>query len=144
MIVYFDTSALVALYVRDRCSAQAQAARDRAARVTTSLLAHPEALAAFAALRRARRLRAADHDHARSRFLDDWESFHRVRLDARVLPEVRRVLKHYPLRGADAVHLASANLVARAFAGADEEVRFACDDRPLATAAMADGLTPAW
>lgn len=144
MIHYFDTSALVALYVRDRCSAQARRARDRAEGLATSLLAHPEALAAFASLRRARRLRSKDHDRAVLNFLTDWETFHRVRLDSRVLPEARRLLKHYPLRGADAVHLASANLVARAFATADVEVYFACDDRRLAAAAAADGLSPAW
>jgi predicted nucleic acid-binding protein len=144
VIVYFDTSALVALYVSDRCSRAARAARDGSDRIATSLLAYPEALAALSALKRGRGLRPRDHDRAVTRFLEDWNTFHRVRLDSRVLPEARRLLKHYALTGADAVHLASANLMARAFSATGETIRFACDDRRLADAADDDGLELAW
>lgn len=144
MIAYFDTSALVALYVNDRCSRDARAVRDESGRIATSLLAYPETLAALSALKRGRGLRPRDHDRAVTQFLADWDRFHRVRLDSRVLPEARRLLKHYALTGADAVHLASANLLARAFSATGETIRFACDDRRLADAAADDGLELAW
>ena len=71
MLVYFDTSALVTLYVQDRCTKQAQAARRAASHIATSFLAYAETLAAFARLRRARDLSVAQHERALSAFLAD-------------------------------------------------------------------------
>ena len=67
-----------------------------------------------------------------------------MRLERRLLPDIRRILQRHPLKGADAVHLASACLVIRGANAAGLEARFACDDRGLATAAVAEGLELAW
>jgi predicted nucleic acid-binding protein len=144
VIVYFDTSALVALYVEDRCTKQAQAAWRTATHVATSFLAYAEAIAAFAQLRRERGLSVARHERALGEFLADWQTLHRVRLDARILPEVRRVLASHVLKGADAVHLASASLVLRGASLAGSDGRFACDDRALSAAARAEGIALSW
>lgn len=144
MIVYFDTSALVATYVVDDCTPKAMKARRAASALATSLLAYAETLAAFAALFRAKALTRAQRDKIESRFLADWPDFHRVRLEQRLLPEVRRIVRAHALKGADAVHLASASLVAHGCMVAGLEVFFACDDRALATAAASEGLTLAW
>jgi uncharacterized protein len=144
VIVYFDTSALVATYVADSCTREALRARRAATALATSLLTYAETLAAFGALARARALNRAQRTKAESRFVADWPDFHRVRLDLRLLPDVRRLLGRHALKGADAIHLASASAVTRGCAAAGLEVRFACDDRALAKAAVAEGLTLAW
>ncbi len=144
MIVYFDTSALVATYVIDTCTPRALKARRGATAIATSLLAHAETLAAFGAMARARALTNAQRSKIESRFLADWQGFHRIRLGQRRLPDVRRLLRQHALKGADAVHLASACLVARGCAASGVEARFACDDRALAAAAELEGLALSW
>jgi uncharacterized protein len=144
VIVYFDTSALVATYVDDACSAAAITARADARAIATSLVAFAETLAAFASLTRARALTPGQRRKAESAFLADWPSFHRLRVDGRLLPEIRRILGHHPLKGADSIHLASALLVSRRAVAAGLETRLACDDRALAAAATAEGLLLAW
>ncbi len=144
MIVYFDTSALVATYIVDRCTKKAVRARGDAEHVTTSHLAYAEVLAAFGAAARVRALTRRQRERLEARFAVDWGEFHRIRLDSRILPDVRRVLGRHPLKGADAVHLASALVVARGCSAAGLECRFACDDRALVAAAVAEGLSTAW
>lgn len=144
MILYFDTSALVATYVADACTEDALFVRGQASVIATSLLTYAETLAAFAILQRSRRLTVAQRRRVESRFQADWMAFQCVRVDKRLLPDVRRILAEHPLKGADAVHLATASRVARACAAAGVEHRFACDDRALAAAAKTEGLALAW
>lgn len=144
MIVYFDASALVALYVRDRVTTQATRARGAAKHVATSLLSYAEVLAALGHLREKKALEGSAHRLAASRFLADWPTMHRVPLQARLLGDVRRVLEAHSLEGADAVQLASALLVLRAVSAEGLEGRFACDDRALSRAARGEGLSLAW
>jgi len=143
VIVYFDTSALIATYVEQACSAHARAAK-RAARVVTSVLTYAETLGTFGALTRARRLARRTGVRIESELLADWTDFQRIRLDDRLLQDVRRIVKLHSLKGADAVQLASASLVARACTNAGIACRFACDDRDLTRAAAAEGLVLAW
>jgi predicted nucleic acid-binding protein len=144
LIVYFDTSALVATYVADACTTEALRARRAADGIATSLLAYAETLAAFGMLQRSRRLTPSARRLAESRFLADWAGFRHVRLEGRLLPDIRRVLAAHPLKGADSVHLASACVVSRGCTNAGIDCSFACDDRPLAVAARAEGLVLAW
>jgi len=144
MIVYFDASALVPLYVRDRASVAAMRARREAEAIATSLLSYAEVLAAVAQLRRRRGLSAARHRLAVSRFLADWPTFHRVALVPRLLGDVRRLLDRYALKGADAIQLASALHVLQGAAAAGIEGTLACDDRAVARAARREGLRLAW
>ncbi|MDQ3032084.1 MAG: type II toxin-antitoxin system VapC family toxin [Myxococcota bacterium] len=144
MITYFDTSALIGFYVRDPVSRAARDARARSGRVVTSHLAFAETHAALARLLREGVLGATACDTARQRFETDWTTFDRVRVDARLLPEIRRALRVHALTGADAVHLASASLARRALLRSGDELAFACGDRRLAAAAASDGILLAW
>lgn len=143
MIVYFDTSALIATYLDQACSARARAAK-RAARVATSVLTYAETLGTLAALIRARSLGRRVGARVESEFVADWGDVQRIRLDERLLPDVRRLVTFHSLKGADAVQLASACLVARGCADAGVVCQFACDDRGLRRAAAAEGLVLAW
>ena len=144
MIVYFDASALVPLYVRDRASAAASRARQSADGVATSLLSYAEVLAAMDQLRRRRSVSAPGHRLAVSRFLADWPTFHRVALVSRLLGDVRRLVEDHPLKGADAVQLASALFVSHGARAAGIAFTLACDDGTLTAAARREGLHLAW
>ncbi|HWL88197.1 MAG TPA: type II toxin-antitoxin system VapC family toxin [Polyangiaceae bacterium] len=144
MIVYFDTSALVAVYVDDDCSEEARSAFWAADRVATSLLTYAETLGVFSALLRVRAVTKAQRERIEGEFLVDWAWLQRVRLESRLLPDIRRMVRHHPLKGAAAVHLASSLFVAHGCASAGIDYRFACNDRTLAAAASAEGLTLAW
>ena len=143
MIVYFDTSALVATYVDHTCTKQARAAK-RSARVATSVLTYAETLGTLGTLTRARALTRRAAAKVESEFLAEWTDIQRIKLDDRLLPDVRRIVKFHSLKGADAVQLASACLVARGCANAGVACQFACDDHDLVRAAAAEGLVLAW
>ena len=144
MILYLDTSALVGLYVAEDVSPRVRRACHQAETVATSMLAWPEALAAFSRKHREGDLTERQHDRVLAAFRGDWATWIRLPLDRRLLPETARVLRHHRLTGADAVHLATALLLQRRFQEAGEQVHFACNDRRLQSSAEADGLPAAW
>jgi predicted nucleic acid-binding protein len=143
-MVYFDSSAVVALYVAQAISPNARRTRRTASAIATSWLTCAEVLATMRLLRRRGLLTTASEQLATSRFLVDWSSFQRLLLDRRVAAHIRRLLPAHPLKGADAVQLASALIVARRAADGGLPFSFATDDRTLARAAVAEGLTLAW
>ncbi len=134
--LYADTSALVKLYV-DELGSDAMLALVRDAdTVASSVLVWPELLATLARRRREGLLDDAEHTALRAAFVRDHDALVTVRLDARVLEIVARLVTNHPLRSADAIHLASALFLA-------EEglpVRFVCADRTLLGAARAERL----
>jgi uncharacterized protein len=143
MIAYFDTSALIACYVQGGSSKKAIGLR-AAAQATTSLLTYAEALGVFGVLVRTGVLSQLAFTKVEGNFLADWHELHRVKVESRILPEVRRLVTTHSLKGADAIQLASACLVARSCITNGMPFQFASDDRALSRAAKAEGLTPAW
>ncbi|MFF2623500.1 type II toxin-antitoxin system VapC family toxin [Oerskovia jenensis] len=135
-LVYFDASALVKLCVAEPGSELASALWNRADVVTTSRLSDTEVRAALAAGERTGVLDAAE----RAQALATWERLWPALLLVEVSPEVldrASVLagaNGHSLRGADAVHLASA-LVLR-----HEDAIFAVWDERVASAARAEAL----
>src|SRR4051794_27930182 len=102
-----------------------------------SVLAFAEMHATFARRRREELLLPTELEQVRRSFGDDWEKLTQVPVGEAVLRLVPALCERHPLRGADAVHLASALLL-------QEEglkVIFACSDRNLLGAADAEGLT---
>ena len=71
--------------------------------------------------------------------LDDFKTLvHRAHeLGLKVM--IDQVLSHHPLRGFDSIHLASALVLHDA---APQELLFACFDKTLVQAAVAEGLSP--
>lgn len=137
MIVYFDTSALVKRYVSEAGSDQVLALWTRTTLPVASWLLYPEVAAAFARRKREQAPNAAALDQAYGLFGADWLKFHRVPIDDEIARRVDELVQKHPLRGADAVHLASALTVRDAV---QTEVIFACADNALKRAASAEGL----
>lgn len=136
MIVSFDTSTLIKIYLEEAGTPDARSLWSMAMPASGSVLLFPEMMATFA-----RKLReGADANKiaaARDAFETDWRSFAPVPLDANLNPICRRLVDEHPLRGAYAVHLASALVVQQA---AGEPVFFACADIKLLNAAAKEGL----
>ena len=137
MIVYFDTSALLKRYVAEVGSDAITALWKEASVKATSQILYGEVAASFARKRREQPANAAVLDQAQQTFRGDWAGLHRIDVDDEVNRHVDDLLSRHPLRGADAIHLASA-LVLRDLA--KDHVTFACADIALVNAARAEGL----
>lgn len=107
-LVYFDSSALVKLVLDEGGSDVAAALWNACDATMSSRLAYPEVCAAIAAAGR-------NHDLTRSQAsaaAAEWEVFWASMRPVELTPEVERtagvLARSHQLRGADAVHLASA------------------------------------
>lgn len=111
MIVYFDTSAIVSIVIDEASSLIAARLWDDADRVVSCRLAYVEGRAALAMARRMNRL---DEDELRLA-VQDFESLHAqldvVEVTPGLVQDAGSLAERFALRGYDAVHLASAQLV---------------------------------
>jgi len=131
--LYLDTSVIVKLYIREDDSDEVMAAVADASIVATSLIAYPEACAAFERRRRDKSVSPVALKAARHAFESDWSSWIAVGLDTDLALQSARLAERHGVRAADAVHLASFERVLAA--AGDEEVRFLCADERLSQAA---------
>ena len=132
-IVYFDSSAFVKLLIDEDGSDIAAQLWDAADAVVSSRLAYPEVRAALAVAARAGRLDQGSELEAEEGWEEFWAATRAVELSDRVADEAGTLAKQWALRGADAVHLASALVLGK------DTVLAAWDIR-LATGAVAAGL----
>ena len=136
-IVYFDSSALVKL-VLDEVGSDIVAALWNACDVAvSSRLAYPEVCAALAAAGRNHDLTASEVAAAVSDWEQFWESLRPVELSADVERAAGSLATTHRLRGADAVHLASA------LALGSGDLTVAVWDKRLHAGATAAGLAVA-
>jgi len=135
LILFVDTSVLIKLYIAGPGSERMREAAAQEVQAAASLLAFAEVHATFARRRREALLLPSELDELLVRFGEDWEELLQVPVGAEVLAFIPELCKRHPLRGADAVHLASALLLRQ-----ELEVLFACSDGSLLAAAAAEGL----
>ncbi|MEM1332444.1 MAG: type II toxin-antitoxin system VapC family toxin [Actinomycetota bacterium] len=133
-VVYFDASALVKLVVDEPGSDIAAALWNGCDAAVSSRLAHPEVCAALAASGRNHDLTEAQVSHARAEWERFWSAVRPVELSAEVERVAGELTVAHRLRGADAVHLASALAID------SSDVIVAAWDRRLHAAAAALGL----
>ena len=137
MILYLDSSALVKRYVEEEGTDKVDALWDKATDVVTSTVALAECLSAFCRRRREGLFSEVQCLKTISEFKAEYTSFVLVPITPELNRIVEEVLLRHPLRGSDAIHLASALLVDRAV---DFHVTFACFDTALNRAAREEGL----
>lgn len=133
-IVYFDSSAFVKLVVEEDGSDIAAALWDGGDAAVSSRLAYPEVRSALAAAGRDRRLGAGARRRAEADWERYWAATRPVELTSAVTADAGELAGRHALRGADAVHLASALAVGR------EGLLFAAWDARLRAAVEAAGL----
>jgi hypothetical protein len=129
-LVYFDSSALVKLVVDEEGSDLAAELWDACDAALASRLAYPEVRAALAAACRNHDLTEQDLDTAEQAWEQYWASVRPVELTAAVEQHAGQLARTHALRGADAVHLASA------LALADPDLIIAVWDRRLHAGAI--------
>jgi uncharacterized protein len=138
VILYLDTSALVKLYATESGSMQTRRAVNRADQVASSLLAYVETRAAFARKKRMRQLSDAELERSKRAFELDWNGFVRLPADLETVRRAGDLAEQFQLRGYDALHLATADLLSRE-TGA--RISFLGFDAALNDAASKLGLT---
>lgn len=133
-LVYFDASAMVKLVVEETGSRIAAELWDGCDAAVASRLTYPEVRAALAAARRNRDLDRAGQADAESAWEEYWSATRPVELTRSVERNAGQLAVRYALRGADAVHLASA------LALGDPRLILAAWDRRLRVGAQQAGL----
>ena len=137
MILYLDTSALVKLYIEEPGSERVREALNEAPIVSTSRVAYVEARAGIARKRREGDLSERDHARVVDGLVRDWGNYFIVEVSESVAKLGGELVERHPLRGFDAIHLASALLIRNR---ADLDVLFSSFDDRLNEAARAEGL----
>jgi predicted nucleic acid-binding protein len=146
-----DSSALIKHYIQeagtDALNAKLNEASLHPPGIFVSVIAYAEILATFARrLRQNPRLKRQT-DLLRNQFRDDWMfDLTRVELAVGVLGFIPWLVNRHPLKGSDAIHLASALWIRDAlrlgvqFGPANRSLTFASADKQLNNAASIEGL----
>ena len=137
MILYLDTSALIKKYFKEIGSAEIISKWQEATGIVTSSVAYAEALASIYRKKRETRFSNDKLGKILAAFRRDWNSFIRVEVTDDLKEWIDKTVSRYPLRGFDAIHLASALIVHDSL---PEEFLFACYDQKLLGAAHKAGL----
>lgn len=149
-MLYLDPSALIKHYIREAgteaVNLRLRRHSFRHTRIFISTLGYAEILAAFARRYRENLMTESEAAVATQKFLSDWPSeLSHVELNVTVLLFVPRLISDYPLRGSDAIHLASAlwvrdSVLPGTRSPTSRSVTFASSDKQLKLAARAEGL----
>ena len=137
MILYLDTSALVKRYFYEPYSDDVISKWKSAAQIVTSFVAYAETMASMYRKKRESDLADTVIRKIADSFHHDWESFIRVEVNDKLNGYIDQVVEKYPLRGFDAIHLASAIVIHERLS---EDFVFACFDDRLTGAAHLEGL----
>lgn len=136
-MIYLDTSWLAKLYVDEEGAGAVRRRLEGEHDILVSELAYVEFHAAVARRRREGALAPRSAAALLSRFRQEWTDRARIPVSTEVVVRAAQLVEAHPLRTLDALHLASALLVAR---GASEPVRIGAADDRLLAAARATGL----
>jgi len=137
--LYLDSSALVKVFVREPGTAEVLRILSDSELAGTALITKVELAAAFARLQRMNVLTAKQAVFSMNMLLSQWASFVRLELSDEVVEQGVALTRRYPLRGYDAVQLASAVVWNDAISS---DIVFATFDKRLWQAAEDVGLTP--
>lgn len=136
-MLYLETSAMVKKYRREAGADLLRELLDSGEEVTSSVLTLAEVETTLGRLFREGLLQEDELHRQRAALIEDWSHVFVMELDDNVIAEVRGLVMRRPLRTGDAIHLASALLVA----GAGEPLVFCSADTALLRSASAEGLS---
>jgi predicted nucleic acid-binding protein len=137
MMLYVDSSALVKKYVLESGSDRVLKLLAQSGMAVTSKLAYPEILAGLSRKRREKGIAEKDYRAALADFESDWLALLIIEFQDELLPLIKQLLTKHALKGADAVHLASALWIQKA---AKEKVSLVASDIQLLRAAKSEKL----
>ena len=137
-VVYMDTSSLVKLYVQEEGSTAVASQLEAAEALATSVVAYPEAQAAFSRRYREGSYSNAGFQRIKDAFERDWPHFAAVLVTMELAKAAGDLTEKHHLRGFDAIHLASALTLKNRL---KTPPIFSCFDHHLNDAAEAEGFS---
>jgi predicted nucleic acid-binding protein len=151
-VLYVDSSVLVKQYIEEPGATAVRAKiKEESLRSQVTFISdvgYAEILAAFARKFRDNLLQANENEQVQKQFQDDWLfSIGHVELTVGVLGFVSGLVNKHPLKGADAIHLASALWLrdalrlGKSFGPNPGILEFATSDKQLKNAASLEGLS---
>ena len=121
MNIFFDSSALAKRYLEEKGSDRVQAILSSASALGVSVICVAEIISALCRRRRERRLSTQQYRDAKAALFSDIEDASVIGIGDEVIARSVELLEHFPLRSADALHLAcAAEWSAELFVSADE------------------------
>jgi uncharacterized protein len=119
--VFFDSSALAKRYIEEKGSDRLQAIISSASALGVSVICIPELISALCRRRRETRLSSRQYRDAKAAVFADIEDASVIGISEEVIARSVELLEHFPLRSADALHIAcAAEWSAELFVSADE------------------------
>ena len=138
-MIYFDTSALIKIFILEKGSEDAQRLSQNHFPLATAAIAYAEIYSGVNRRKREGYLSAHQYTRMSRRFDEYWTTAIHVELTQEVLTLAKGLLEKHPLRASDAIHLASALILQK---GIREPLPFAAADSRLLDTASAEHLTP--
>ncbi len=140
-VYYLDSSAWVKRYVSETGSSFVSQLFSRDERLASSTLGLVEITATLARKRKAGALQETELFLLLQRSRGDWQRFYQVPLLSAVVDSALEFARNDALRGADALHLASAVLLKTFLSQQGKELAWVGSDAELNTAAQRLGLS---
>jgi predicted nucleic acid-binding protein len=137
---YLDASAWAKRYYQETGTRWVQDLFTGSRAIACASLGLIEVIATLARKRKAGEIDPLLSEQKARELEEDWRSFIQVQLTAEAVDKARDLARESALRGADAVHLASALLLQSRFAQDDDQLIFITADHELKQAAQASGL----
>lgn len=137
MIIYIDSSVLVKKYFNEKGSEIILKLWNENNHFAISQVGFSEILGTINKKQKVDRFSDKIKDKLIGNFLEDWDQMIKVNVDNSLKSELLHIHSKYLLRGFDAIHLVSANII---FKELEEDSLFLCADDNLAMAAKKDGL----
>jgi predicted nucleic acid-binding protein len=106
--VFLDSSALAKRYIEEKGSDRVQAILSAASVLAVSVICVPEIVSALCRRRRERRLSTGEYRNAKASVLSDMDDATVIGITDEVVARAVALLEHFPLRSADALHVACA------------------------------------
>ena len=107
--VFFDSSALAKRYIEEKGSDQVQAILSSASALAISVICVPEIVSALCRRRRERKISTAEYRNAKTLVLSDIDDATVIGITEEVIAQAVALLERFPLRSADALHVACAS-----------------------------------
>jgi hypothetical protein len=130
--VFFDSSALAKRYIEEKGSDRVEAILASASALAVSVICVPEIVSALCRRRRERKLSTQEYRNVKASLLSDIDDATIIGMTEELIAQALALLEQFPLRSADALHVACAAAWAT-------DVFVSADDRQCA-AAKAHGL----
>jgi len=107
--IFCDSSALAKRYIEERGSDQIQAVLSSASALAVSVICVPEIVSALCRRRRERKISTEEYRSAKASLLSDIDDATVIGITEEVIAQAVTLLEQFPLRSADALHIACAS-----------------------------------